>query len=413
MGVELYEHQLKVLNKLDSGSILKGGVGTGKSLTSLAYYHIKECGGKMKVNGKGSFEYMTKPKDLYIITTARKRDTFEWDKECLHFYLSRDKTACQYGINVVIDSWNNIKKYVDVKHAFFIFDEQRLVGTGAWTKAFYKIAKNNRWILLTATPGDTWSDYAPVFIANGFYKNITEFRRKHAIYSRYSKYPKIEGYFDTGILMQHRKRILISMDYKKKTIRHEETMICDYDKVMFDRILKDRWNPFDDKPIKDVLELYKLMRMVVNGDPSRLDTIKKLMVTKKRIIIFYNFNYELDILRKLNEFTTVAEWNGHKHEPVPDTDEWIYLVHYSAGAEGWNCITTDTILYYSLNYSYKLMHQASGRIDRINTPYTDLYYYTLQSKSFIDFAITKSLSKKENFQERPIPVPKSQQKHVI
>ena len=413
MGIELYDHQLKVLNKLDSGSILKGGVGTGKSLTSLAYYHVKECGGKIKINGKGCFEYMTKPKSLYIITTARKRDTQEWDKECLHFYLSRDPAASQYETEVVIDSWNNIKKYTDVENAFFIFDEQRLVGTGAWTKAFYKIAEKNRWILLTATPGDTWSDYAPVFIANGFYKNITEFRAQHAIYSRFSKYPKIESYYNTGRLMKYRKQILVSMDYKKSTIRHEEIMITDYDNQKFEKVLKHRWNPFEDKPVKDVLELYKLMRMVVNGDPSRLDTIKKLLVTRKRIIIFYNFNYELDILRTLKDLTTVAEWNGHKHEPVPDTEEWVYLVHYSAGAEGWNCITTDTILYYSLNYSYKLMHQASGRIDRLNTPYTHLYYYTLLSKSYIDTAISKALSKKENFQERPIPVQDSQKKHAL
>ena len=393
----LYDYQMDAVNNMRNGCILNGGVGSGKSRTAL-YYYFKEQGGSIDPD----YIAMKNPKDLYIITTARKRDTLEWEGELAHFLISKHEDTNElYHNKVVIDSWNNIKKYADVTNAFFIFDEQRVVGYGAWTKAFLKIAKANDWILLSATPGDTWSDYIPVFIANGFYRNKTEFCREHIVYSRFTKYPQIDRYINTGRLIRLRNSILIDMDFSRKTIAHHEDVYVRYDIVKYKDATRTRWDPYKNEPMQQASNLCYVLRRIVNESDYRVVALMELLEKTPKAIIFYNFDYERDILLNLHlgEDVAVAEWNGHKHQPVPDTDKWIYLVQYTAGAEGWNCIKTDTIIFYSQNYSYKIMAQACGRIDRLNTPFRDLYYYHLKSRSGIDLAISKALSQKKQFNE--------------
>lgn len=395
MAIELYDYQKDSIKLLKNGSILCGGVGSGKSMTSLAYYFVNVCRGSI---GR-DYSSMREPLDLYIITTARKRDTLEWEKECANFSLSTNPELSQ--VKVVVDSWNNIKKYDKVYNAFFIFDEQRVVGSGTWVKAFLKICKKNKWVLLSATPGDTWLDYVPVFVANGFFKNRTEFLRDHVVYSRFCKYPKIDHYVEQGKLIKFQKQILVPMEYTKPTVSHDKNIFVKYDSFLYDKINKERWNIFEDKPVKDSGALCYLLRRLTNSDPRRVEAVSKIIKDNPRVIIFYNFNYELELLRELSKKLKIptTEWNGHKHEPIPSTDKWIYLVQYTAGAEGWNCTLTNTIVFYSQNYSYKIKTQAAGRIDRLNTPYKDLYYLHLISNSPIDVAIMQSLKKKQNFNE--------------
>ena len=384
---------------MKNGCILCGGVGSGKSRTSLAYYFLEQGG----VLNPGCYIPLknTKPQDLYIITTARKRDTKEWEAELSPFLLSTNQSCNYYSNNVVVDSWNNISKYSDVNGSFFIFDEQRVVGSGAWVKSVLKIAKQNKWILLSATPGDTWQDYIPVFIANGFYKNRSEFTREHIVYKRFSKFPQVDRYLGTGKLIRLRNDILVNMEFGRKTVSHNEDVFTSYDISKYKDIIKRRWNIWEDKPIENAAEFCYALRKIVNTDESRQVALCEILEKHPRVIIFYNFDYELDILRNLptDPDVEIAEWNGHKHQPVPDGDKWIYLVQYTAGAEGWNCIRTDTIIFYSQNYSYKVIVQASGRIDRLNTPYQDLYYYHLKSRSGIDLAISRALAEKKQFNE--------------
>lgn len=392
----LRDEQKEAVGKMFTGCILNGGVGSGKSRTGL-YYYCKEQGGDMD-----PYVPMKNPKDLYIITTAQKRDKREWEQELLPFYLTTDeKENIWYKNKVVVDSWNNIPKYIDIKDAFFIFDEDRVTGNGVWVKSFYKIAKSNDWIILSATPGDTWQDYIPVFIANGFYKNKTEFSREHIIYSRFTKYPKIDRYVNTGRLIRLRNKILIDMEVKRQTIPHHEDIYVNYNVSMYKDAIKTRWDPYKDEPIQQASGLCYVLRKIVNSDESRAIALLEILETRKRAIIFYNFDYELDILLNIayREGVEVAQWNGHKHQPVPDSDRWVYLVQYTAGCEGWNCIKTDTIVFYSQTYSYKTLEQASGRIDRLNTPYIDLYYYHLRTRSGIDLAIYKALTTKKIFNE--------------
>ena len=514
--MDLYPHQKKAVKELDNGKILVGGVGVGKSLTAAAYYISKEA-----------------PRDVYVITTAKKRDALDWEGEFAHYGVGKAKDATVAGV-LTVDSWNNIGRYNDVRGAFFVFDEQRLVGSGAWTKAFIKIARHNRWILLSATPGDTWLDYIPVFVANGFYANRTEFKREHVVYNTYSKFPKVERYTNVGRLVRQRSQILVEMPYVRHTTRKSIVIPVDYDKERLHQALVKRWHVFEQRPIRDVAELFMVSRKIVNSDPSRLEAIRWLMTQHPRMIVFYNFDYELEMLRTLanpdpghtnprqfsgstdsgtsttfettptplptgfpdpetsrqndllllaksskpgserstttsgsgskssssetpthirmssgtrsgisttlqrtsllsvdadlpesknlsrggdgttrvrteerkpgtsDTFDTVqiAEWNGHKHEEVPKTDRWVYLVQYVAGSEGWNCTETDTVVFYSQTYSYKNWHQAHGRIDRITTTYRTLIYLSLMSDSVIDKAIAKSLKAKKSFNER-------------
>ena len=377
--MELREYQKDALSKMHNGCILCGGVGSGKSLTALAY---------AKLHG-----YL----DVYIITTARKRDTNEWESD-----IQKHDGLEEYTFKV--DSWNNIKKYVDVKDAFFIFDEQRVIGHGEWVKCFLQITKKNKWILLSATPGDSWEDYIPVFIANGFYKNRTEFLHQHAVFSKFSKYPKIEKYIDEGLLIFYKDKILVPMNFNRKTTQHHINVFCDYDVTKYRYVMRNRWDIFNNKPIEQISSLCYTLRRIVNDNDNKSREVEKIQKLHNRLIIFYNFDYELERLKKISYLkdTVIAEWNGHKHDSIPTSKKWVYLVQYTAGAEGWNCTDTDTIVFFSPNYSYKVMVQSAGRIDRLNTSFVDLYFYHIKTKSIIDIAINSALSKKKNFNEKSL-----------
>lgn len=399
---------MKAVQNMRNGCILNGGVGSGKSRTGL-YYYFKENGGSFL---NQEFIPMKNPQDLYIITTAMKRDSHEWDGELANYRMSSDPKKNElYSNRIVVDSWNNIKKYSGVTGAFFIFDEDRVTGSGAWVKAFLKITKLNSWIILSATPGDCWADYIPVFIANGFYKNKTEFIKEHVIYSRYTKYPQIDRYVNTKRLIRLRDRILVNMEIERHTISHHIDASVQYDIFAYKEVMRNRWDPFKNEPIQQAGGLCYVLRRVVNEDESRIVALMEILEKVPRAIIFYNFDYEREMLLNLfaddnsirvNELMSyeVAEWSGHAHQPVPNSKRWIYLVQYTAGCEGWNCITTDTIIFFSQNYSYKVMEQACGRINRLNTPFTDLYYYHLKSRAPIDLAIARALDKKKKFNER-------------
>lgn len=402
MRVDLHPHQIKAVKEMKNGCILWGGVGSGKSITAIYYWFCRVCGGRIRTNDKGDAGPFASGRDLYIITTAKKRDKGEWWSELAPFGISSERENSFGYVQVTVDSWHNILQYKDVKNAFFIFDEQRLVGSGAWVKAFLKIAKHNQWIILSATPGDNWSDYIPIFLAHGFYRTRGEFAQRHIKFAPYTNFPKIERYLDTNHLERLRNQIRVEMPFERQTVRHLKNIIVSHNEELLNKVVKDRWNIYEDQPIQNAAELFYLMRRVVNSDDSRIQELKLLLSKHPRLIVFYNFNYELIMLRDLSLQLGIptAEWNGQKHQEIPKTESWLYLVQYTAGAEGWNCIETDAMVFFSLNYSYKIFEQAQGRTDRMNTPFTDLYYYVLRSAAKIDTAITKAIATKKTFNER-------------
>lgn len=379
MPVDLRKHQRDALGKMKNGCILWGGVGSGKSRVAMKYYMTWEA-----------------PAPVVVITTAKKRDSLDWEGEAAGFGVGKAQKATLGGV-ITVDSWNNLEKYVENKNCFFIFDEQRLVGSGAWSRAFLKIAKSNRWIMLSATPGDTWLDYISVFVANGFYKNRTAFKREHVVYNTFTKFPKVDYYVNVGKLVRFRNDILVHMPFENEAVRVAKNIFVDHDVGKLERVVKDRWHVYDNRPIRDVAEMFHVMRRVVNSDSSRLVAVRELLDKHNRLIVFYNYNYELESLRSLGELVPIAEWNGHRHQEIPKTSKWVYLVQYVAGAEGWNCVSTNAVCFYSLTYSYKNWEQAHGRIDRLNTTFPKLFYYALRSKSVIDEAVWRALKNKRNF----------------
>lgn len=384
--MKLYKHQRKAVDELSSGKILYADVGTGKSLTALTYYVEKQA-----------------PRDLYILTTAMKRNSLDWEEEAVKVRVSKYEQNPETGAKLVaVDSWNNIAKYKAVRNSFFIFDEQRLVGSGAWAKAFLHITKpekNNQWIVLSATPGDQWMDYAAIFIANGFYKNRTEFIREHVVYSNYTKFPKIERYVAVDRLKKYRRQLLVHMPYERHTTRVTTNVRVEFNHELLNKVMKERWNPYEERPIRSLPEYFYIMRRVVYSDPSRVEAVRRYLQKHPRLIVFYSFDYELEALRKLSSEVTIGEWNGHNHDDIPDTERWLYLVQYIAGSEGWNCTTTDATLFYSLTYSYKQWYQAHGRIDRLNTSFSLLNYYVLLSDAPIDEGVMSTLKTKHSFNE--------------
>ena len=372
--IELYPYQRKAVDRLHNGSVLCGKVGSGKSLTGLFYYMEN---------------HIDKP--LYIITVAKKRNDREWH---------RDFEAL--GIDGVVDSWNNIEKYTDVKDAFFIFDEQRAIGYGKWGMAFIHIARKNNWIMLTATPGDVWMDWMCIFIANNFYRNKTDFVDQHVEYNPYSKFPQIRRYHKTDKLERFRRYLAVPMQDFRTTKLNRKYINADFDKDLYQTVVKTRFNPYTEEPIMNASEFTQVLRRIINTSERRRIHAKQEIMTRDKVIVFYNYTYELDILKEICQELDRAyyQWNGQKHEAIPDAETWVYLVQYTAGAEGWNCITTDTILFYSLNYSYRIMEQSEGRINRVNTSFKNLYYVYLKSLASIDDAIERSIRSKKKFNER-------------
>ena len=403
MTVTYRPEQIQAVRQLQNGSILAGGVGSGKTLTSLAWYLMSVCNAaSFKKGGSLAKKKVKGSPTLYVITTAKKRDSLEWEEEAARLGLSTDPACSFTGSSIVVDSWNNIGKYSDREHAVFFFDEQRASGSGRWVKEFLKITRKNTWLLLSATPGDVWMDYLPVFMAHGFFRTRTEFMEDHVIFDRVAKYPKVKRYIGEAKLQRLRRSILVEMPVERHTTRERETVYCDYDRDLYKWVVKNRMDPWTEEPLRDAGGVCRILRKVVSDNDWRSEQAKRILSSNERVIVFYNYNYELDRIIAVAESLGLptAQWNGHRHDAIPAEPRWVYICQYTSAAEGWNCTSTDTVLFWSLNYSWRVTEQCEGRIDRLNTPYSRLKYYFLESDSSIDKAVRRSLSSKKVFNER-------------
>ena len=379
--IKLLKYQEEAIQKLHSGSVLYGATGSGKSLTGLAYY--MRCWSHL---------------DLYIITTSKKRNAGEWEEEIAKLGCPPPKA---------IDSWNRLKNYRMVSDAFFLFDEHKVGGHGKWAQSMITIAKKNKWILLTATPGDVWDDYASIFIANEFVKNKTTWNEDFCIFDRISKYPKIIGYQREDVLKNMRDAVLVPMEYQseKVPIPYVIPYKVDHEEEAYVLARRKSLRHPEMRAFRNTSAMFAYMRMNLPDKESKIQALADVLKKEPKAIIFYNFTpekYEIEnAARQVN--IPFFQYNGQIKDNVPDGDTWVYAVQYTAGAEAWNCITCRTVIFYSMNYSYKVMTQAKGRIDRCNSPFDELHYYYFISPDFeIDQEILNALTRKEKFNEEAL-----------
>lgn len=369
--------QRDAVDRMHDGCVLLGRTGSGKTMTALGYW--------LKVHAQ---------QDLYVVTTPAKRDAMEWegDSAKLGQYLPPERVV----------SWNKIKDFEYLESAFVVFDEQRVSGSGKWVKSFLKIAKSNDWILLSATPGDVWIDWLPLFIANGFYRTRTQFTDRHVIWDPHTRYPRIKRYIEEDRLERCQEAICVYLASPNPISRMVHDELVSYDSRKYAEVTRKRWNPFEVRPMMDAGELCRVQRRIVLENVCREEALERLLKGHPRALVFYSYNYELEAIKAVCERLgrSYGQRNGHRHDPVPVSKEpWVYIVQYQS-ADAWNCISTNIAILYSLPYSWRQQEQAMGRIDRMNTPFDELHYYRLMTDSTIDNAILACLDRKETFNER-------------
>lgn len=369
--------QRDAVDRMHDGCVLLGRTGSGKTMTALGYW--------LKVHAQ---------QDLYVVTTPAKRDAMEWegDSAKLGQYLPPERVV----------SWNKIKDFEYLESAFVVFDEQRVSGSGKWVKSFLKIAKRNDWILLSATPGDVWIDWLPLFIANGFYRTRTQFTDRHVIWDPHTRYPRIKRYIEEDRLERCQEAICVYLASPNPISRMVHDELVSYDSRKYAEVTRKRWNPFEVRPMMDAGELCRVQRRIVLENVCREEALERLLKGHPRALVFYSYNYELEAIKAVCERLgrSYGQRNGHRHDPVPVSKEpWVYIVQYQS-ADAWNCISTNIAILYSLPYSWRQQEQAMGRIDRMNTPFDELHYYRLMTDSTIDNAILACLDRKETFNER-------------
>lgn len=141
-------------------------------------------------------------------------------------------------------------------------------------------------------------------------------------------------------------------------------------------------------------------RQLCNSKDKQQAFIDLINSINDRVVVFYNFDSELDTLKTLVKDRPIAEVNGHTNteQIYHDNDNCVLFVQYQAGARGLNLQDGNKIIYYSLTLSSDLFEQSKKRIHRIGTKYP-CFYWILQTKDSVEESIYKSLNRQEDYNE--------------
>lgn len=237
----------------------------------------------------------------------------------------------------------------------FLYSQLRLLGWKITKTAYY-----NRYIKT-----ELRSYGGPTFRVVTGYKNVSELKAKLKEY---------------GAVFAKAEEVIKLPE--KKFIKEYSTVSSDYKKFMKDRIIK-----IDDKELTGDSTLSKRLYARMLCSAYSKDKISRLIdlvnSTSDRVIIFYNFNTELEALKKAVSDRPISIVNGQVKDlkAYENNDNSVTLIQYQAGAMGLNLQKANRIIYFSLPERSELFEQSKARICRIGQEKQCYYHIMMCCKS--------------------------------
>lgn len=252
----------------------------------------------------------------------------------------------------------------------FLYSQLRLLGWKITKTAYY-----NRYIKT-----ELRSYGGPTFRVVTGYKNVSELKAKlkeyGAVFSKAEEVIKLP---------------------EKKFIKEYSTVSSDYKKFMKDRVIK-----IDDKELTGDSTLSKRLYARMLCSAYSKDKISRLIdlvnSTSDRVIIFYNFNTELEALRKVLFDRPISIVNGQIKDlkEYENNDNSVTLIQYQAGAMGLNLQKANRIIYFSLPERSELFEQSKARICRIGQE-KQCYYHIMMCHKSVEEKIYECLLMRKDY----------------
>ena len=252
----------------------------------------------------------------------------------------------------------------------FLYSQLRLLGWKITKTAYY-----NRYIKT-----ELRSYGGPMFRVVTGYKNVSELKAKLKEY---------------GAVFAKAEEVIKLPE--KTFIKEYSTVSSDYKKFMKDRIIK-----IDDKELTGDSTLSKRLYARMLCSAYSKDKISRLIdlvnSTSDRVIIFYNFNTELEALRKVLFDRTISIVNGQVKDlkAYENNDNSVTLIQYQAGAMGLNLQMANRIIYFSLPERSELFEQSKARICRIGQE-KQCYYHIMMCHKSVEEKIYECLLMRKDY----------------
>ena len=252
----------------------------------------------------------------------------------------------------------------------FLYSQLRLLGWKITKTAYY-----NRYIKT-----ELRSYGGPMFRVVTGYKNVSELKAKLKEY---------------GAVFAKAEEVIKLPE--KKFIKEYSTVSSDYKKFMKDRVIK-----IDDKELTGDSTLSKRLYARMLCSAYSKDKISRLIdlvnSTSDRVIIFYNFNTELEALRKVLFDRPISIVNGQVKDlkAYENNDNSVTLIQYQAGAMGLNLQKANRIIYFSLPERSELFEQSKARICRIGQE-KQCYYHIMMCHKSVEEKIYECLLMRKDY----------------